>query len=173
MSDDSFSNESEAPDQSVRARAMFCGVVGALCGIYTLSKVAIVFPFWEAAMIVLGIWLLLVWCISVSLDCDLIDFVIGSVVVAVVMLVVVPAFAKSWQHRHQPKLPTVGLGSESPSLIASGNPIRQTSAAPTPTSNARRPTVKIQYVYPTPTNSLGHRYSNQIKFSQPLLGLNL
>lgn len=89
--------EPAGPKRSMSAVGVILTIVCVLSGIYSSTHIAEFFPIWLALIITVAVGLLLVGSLAVSLGNELLDVVIGCIVVIFVMVVVVPVGAKEFR----------------------------------------------------------------------------
>ena len=114
MNDMPTTTESKTPEQSMKAQGIIFAAVGAASGIFAATRLASVLPLWAALLITFVIWIVLVASTTASCGSELLDILVGSVTIIVVMMVVVPASVRMWQHKQQKKLPAAQSYIETP-----------------------------------------------------------
>lgn len=95
MSEDSNNPKSSESKQSRSALGVILAIVCVLSGLYGGDQAAKILPIWMAVVLTVMVGIILVGSLAASLGNDLLDVVIGCVVVVIIITVIVPAGAKA------------------------------------------------------------------------------
>lgn len=109
MNGDKTPEVADPPNRSANVQWIIFAVVGALSGIYAAIRLSSVMPTWLAILTTVAMWIVLVVSMSASCGSELLDVVVGTVVIVFVMTVGVNAFAKKRERRNQKDSPAAVL----------------------------------------------------------------
>lgn len=87
MNGDKTPEVADSPNRSANVQWIIFAVVGALSGIYAAIRLSSVMPTWLAILTTVAMWIVLVVSMSASCGSELLDVVVGTVVIVFVMTV--------------------------------------------------------------------------------------
>jgi hypothetical protein len=95
-----------APEQPMGGQVIILAVVGLGCGIFTATRLALIMPVWAAIVVTFLLWIFLVG-VTATYGSDLLDVLVGSAVIIIFMILLVPLGVRAWQQKHEKVQPPV------------------------------------------------------------------